>query len=70
MAEGEVQGAKAKGEWVRPRAKAESGGLLRAESPGQSFGMGCPRSGAMSRLRARQGRGRVIKRQPRAYVEA
>ena len=42
MAEGEVQGAKAKGEWVRPRAKAESGGLLRAESPGQSFGMGLP----------------------------
>ena len=55
-AEGEVEGVKAKGEWVRPSAKAEIGGLLRAEVPGQGHGMGCPRSGAMSRPRARQGR--------------
>ena len=54
-AEGEVEGVKAKGEWVRPSAKAEIGGLLRAEVPGQGHGMGCPRSGAMSRLRARPG---------------
>ena len=54
-AEGEVEGVKAKGEWVRPRAKAESVKLLRAEVPGQGHGMGFPRSGAMSRPMARPG---------------
>ena len=60
-AEGEVQGAKAKGEWVRPRAKAESGGLLRAEVPGQGHGMCWP--GDVEAEGQTRGEGRVIKRQ-------